>query len=67
MNIEDKRTTAARHNEESDKALAEFLAKGGVIQQVPTGKSGQLPGEETNVWGRKIKKTEVTAVNPESE
>jgi len=67
MNIENKRTTAARHNEESDKALLEFLAKGGVIQQVPTGKSGQLPGEETNVWGRKIKKTETPVVNNTSE
>lgn len=56
MNIEDKRTTAARHNEESDKALAEFLENGGVIQKVETGKSGQLPGQETNVWGRRVSK-----------
>ncbi len=67
MNIENKQTTAARHNAESDQAIAEFLAKGGVIQQVPTGKSGQLPGEETNVWGRKIKKAEVPTIKPEVE
>ena len=67
MNIENKQTTGARHNAESDQAIAEFLAKGGVIQQVPTGKSGQLPGEETNVWGRKIKKAEVPTVKPEAE
>ena len=58
MNIEDKQTTAAKNNEESDQAIAEFLAKGGTIQQVPTGKSGHLPGMETNVWGRKINKAE---------
>ena len=56
MNIEDKRTTAARHNEESDKALAEFLAKGGKIEHAPIGKSGQIPGQETNVWGRRVPK-----------
>lgn len=54
MNIEDKRTIAARQNEESDKALAEFLAKGNTIQQVEAGKSGHLPGQETNVWGRRV-------------
>ena len=54
MNIEDKQTTATKNNEESDRAISEFLAKGGEIQQVPTGKSGHLPGMETNVLGRKI-------------
>ena len=52
---------------ELDAKMKEFLAKGGVIQQVPTGKSGQLPGEETNVWGRKIKKAEVPTIKPEAE
>ena len=66
MNIENKQTTSARHNAESDQAIAEFLSNGGVIQQVPTGKSGQLPGEETNVWGRKIKKAEVPTVSSEA-
>jgi hypothetical protein len=56
MNIEDKRTTAARHNEESDRAIAEFLAKGNTIQQVEAGKSGQIPGQETSVWGRRVPK-----------
>jgi hypothetical protein len=56
MNIEDKRTTAARHDEESDRAIAEFLAKGNTIQKVEAGKSGHLPGQETNVWGRRISK-----------
>ena len=56
MNIEDKRSAAARHNEESDKALAEFLARGNVIQKIETGKGGYPPGQEINVWGRRVSK-----------
>jgi hypothetical protein len=52
-------TTNERLNEESDRAIAEFLAKGGKIECAPMGKSGQLPEQETNVWGRKIKKAEM--------
>lgn len=58
MNIEDKQTTAAKLNEESDRAIAEFLAKGGVIQKFEPGQSGQIPGQETNVWGRRIAKSD---------
>ena len=53
---DDKKTTSAKQNEESDRAIAEFLQKGGVIQKVESGKSGQLPGQETNVWGRRVSK-----------
>ena len=56
MNTEDKKTTAVRQNEESDRAIAEFLDNGGVIQKVESGKGGQLPGQETNVWGRRVSK-----------
>ena len=59
-------TTNERLNAESDRAIAEFLAKGGKIEHAPIGKSGQLPGEETNVWGRRVKKkAEVPTVEPE--
>jgi hypothetical protein len=54
--MEDKKTTSQRLQQESDLAIAEFLKNGGVIQKVETGKSGQLPGQETNVWGRRISK-----------
>ena len=61
-------TTNERLNEESDRAIAEFLAIGGTIEHAPIGKTGQLPGEETNVWGRKIKKkVEVPTVEPEED
>ena len=52
--VEEKVKTAARQDAESDRAIAEFLAKGGVIQHVELGKSGYRPGEEVNVWGRKV-------------
>ena len=54
--MEDKKTTSQRLQQESDRAIAEFLKNGGVIQKVETGKSGQIPGQETNVWGRRISK-----------
>jgi hypothetical protein len=54
--MEDKKTTTQRLQQESDLAIAEFLKNGGVIQKVETGKSGQIPGQETNVWGRRISK-----------
>lgn len=54
--MEDKKTTSQRLQQESDLAIAEFLKNGGVIQKVETGKSGQIPGQETNVWGRRISK-----------
>ena len=55
--IEGKVKTAVRQDAESDRAIAEFLAKGGVIQHIELGKSGFKPGEETNVWGRKVTPT----------
>lgn len=60
-------TTNQRLNEESDRAIAEFLAKGGKIEHAPIGKSGQIPGQETNVWGRRVKKAEVPTVDPDAE
>ena len=49
-------TSQAKLNADSDRAIAEFLAKGGEIQQLPVGKSGFLPGQATtNMWGRKSK------------
>jgi hypothetical protein len=36
---------------ESDQALEDFLAQGGVIQQVPIGKSGRVEGAGYSAWG----------------
>ena len=41
-------------NEEFEKAMADFLAKGGVIQQAAYRESGRVPGAAyTNPWGAK--------------
>jgi len=41
-------------SEESDKALAEFLANGGVIQQAAYRESGRVPGAPpASPWGAK--------------
>jgi hypothetical protein len=31
--------------------IAEFLAKGGKIQQIPSGVSGRVEGAPTSAWG----------------
>ena len=64
--VEEKVKTAAKQDAESDRAIAEFLAKGGVIQHIELGKSGYRPGEEVNVWGRKITPT-VAVVDQDTE
>jgi hypothetical protein len=43
-----------KNNEEHEKAMAEFLAKGGVIQQGSYRESGRVEGETpNNPWARK--------------
>ena len=37
--------------EQRDQALADFLAKGGKIQQIATGVSGRVEGEYYSPWG----------------
>ena len=37
--------------EQRDQALADFLAKGGKIQQIGTGVSGRVEGEPYSPWG----------------
>jgi hypothetical protein len=49
--------------EATDRALAEFLARGGKIQTVPTGKSGIPEGGFANAWGRKKR---VATVEPDA-
>lgn len=40
-------------SEEFDKAMAEFFAKGGVIQQAAYRESGRVEGASTSPWGAK--------------
>jgi hypothetical protein len=54
--------------EATDRALAEFLARGGKIQTVPTGKSGIPEGGFASAWGRPRKRSvmpDEVAVVPE--
>jgi len=37
--------------EQRDTAMAEFLARGGTIQQVATGVSGRVEGVSYSAWG----------------
>jgi hypothetical protein len=41
---------------EDEKAMAEFFAKGGVIQKIPTGVSGREEGVKYPAWGAPRKK-----------
>lgn len=36
-----------------EQAMAEFLSKGGKIQEIPAGKSGIVQGQSNSPWGRK--------------
>jgi hypothetical protein len=48
-----------------DKAIAEFLANGGEIQQIPTGKSS--PDAGASAWGRpQAKPKDITDINIDS-
>ena len=42
-----------------EKAMAEFLANGGKVETVPSGKSGIVPGQSNSPWGRKKSSTPV--------
>ena len=45
-----------------EKAIAEFLANGGEIQQIPTGKSSPEAGQ--SAWGRpQAKPKDITDIN----
>jgi hypothetical protein len=56
---------------EFEQALAEFLAKGGEIKQIPAGKSGIVAGQSNSPWGKKkkaveaVEEVEALVVEPE--
>ena len=54
--------------EQRDQALAEFLAKGGVIQQIANNVSGRVEGASYSAWGApKKKKAEEPTIDPEED
>jgi hypothetical protein len=52
--------------EQRDAAMAEFLAKGGTIQQVAPGISGRVEGASYSAWGapRKAGRPAADAITP---
>jgi hypothetical protein len=45
----------SEHKQQSDQ-VAEFLAGGGEIQEIPRGKSGYVEGQSRSAWGAPRKK-----------
>ena len=51
----------------TEAALAEFFAKGGEVQQIPTGKSGRVEGASFSSWSKKKPSTSPLANPPEED
>jgi len=51
----------------SEDALAEFLAKGGVIQQLRPNQSGRVDGASYSSWSKKKPSTSPLASPPEDQ
>jgi len=51
----------------SEAAIAEFLAKGGKIQQLRPNQSGRVEGESYNPWSKKKVSTSPLANPPEDD
>lgn len=51
----------------SDLAFEEFLARGGVVQQLKPNQSGRVEGESYSVWSKKKPSTSPLANPPEEE
>jgi hypothetical protein len=48
-------------------AIQEFLNNGGVIQKIPTGKSGRVEGESFSSWSKKKPSTSPLANPPDED
>ncbi len=51
----------------TDAAIAEFLAKGGVIQQLERNQSGRVEGQSYSAWSKKKPSTSPLANPPEDD
>ena len=59
---------AQADKEQAEKALAEFLAQGGKIQQCGMFESGRVEGESYSAWGKpKKRKGEEPTLEPEED
>ena len=64
-----KKATMSKAEDQAvtDAALAEFLAKGGVIQQLKPNQSGRVEGESYSMWSKKKPSTSPLANPPEND
>ncbi len=59
--------TKAEYQAATDAAVADFIAKGGVIQQLQPNQSGRLEGESYSIWSKKKPSTSPLANPPEED
>jgi hypothetical protein len=59
--------TKSNDQEATDAAVAEFLAKGGVVQQLKPNQSGRAEGSSYSQWSKKKPSTSPLANPPEDE
>ena len=64
-----KKATMTREEDQAatDAALAEFLANGGVVQQLKPNQSGRVEGESYSMWSKKKPSTSPLAKAPEDD
>jgi hypothetical protein len=59
--------TKAKQQEETEAALAEFLANGGQIQRLRPNQSGRVEGASYSQWSKKKPSTSPLASPPEDD
>jgi len=59
--------TKAENQAATEAALEEFLAKGGVVQQLKPNQSGRIEGESYSMWSKKKPSTSPLANPPEDD
>jgi len=59
--------TKTQNQTETDAALEEFFAKGGVVQQLKPNQSGRVEGESYSMWSKKKPSTSPLANPPEED
>ena len=64
-----KKATMTREEDQAatDAAVAEFLANGGVVQQLKPNQSGRVEGESYSMWSKKKPSTSPLAKAPEDD
>ena len=59
--------TKLEEQQATERAIEEFLAKGGTVTQVAFGKSGRVEGQTYSMWSKKKPSTSPLASPPEED